>query len=173
MVARWAPSNLSIPSLNKKLSSDSQIEFVRSTAESYDVFYLEDPLHEEDFDGFAKLAAKVPGRLVVGDDLICTNKERIVKAVYAKSMNSAIIKPNQIGTLMQTQQAIDLMEKQNLMPVVSHRSGTTEDNWLADLAVLWKAPIIKIGCLGADLPKHNRLIELWDELPRPRMAVLD
>ena len=109
----------------------------------------------------------------MGDDLICTNKERIVKAVYAKSMNSAIIKPNQIGTLMQTQQAIDLMEKQNLMPVVSHRSGTTEDNWLADLAVLWKAPIIKIGCLGADLPKHNRLIELWDELPRPRMAVLD
>jgi enolase len=160
------------PALGKTLSRDSQIEFVRQAAESYDLFFLEDPFHEEDFQSFAELNKRLKGRLVVGDDLICTNKERILKALHYKSINAAIIKPNQIGTLTQTQEAIDLMETNRLTPVVSHRSGTTEDYWLADLAVLWKVPIIKIGCLGGDLPKHNRLMELWDDVPRGRMADL-
>ncbi len=158
--------------LKKKLDREKQIDVVERVAKVYDIYYLEDPLHEDDFEGFAELARRLRNRLVVGDDLYCTNFERVKKGIISKSSNSAIIKPNQYGTLLQVSKVIRLMKKSGMIPVLSHRSGETEDDWLSDLALAWDSPIIKIGNLGPDIPKHNRLIELWHDVPERKMAAL-
>ncbi|UCC92114.1 MAG: hypothetical protein JSV39_02545 [Candidatus Aenigmatarchaeota archaeon] len=159
-------------SLKKELTPEKQIDAVERVAEVYDLYYLEDPLHEDDFEGFAELNKRSGGRLVVGDDLYCTNTERVLRGIDLKSSNSVIIKPNQFGTLFQVSKVIRAMKNNGMVPVVSHRSGETEDDWLSDLALAWGAPIIKIGNLGPDIPKHNRLIELWHDIHEKRMAPL-
>lgn len=159
-------------SLKKELTPEKQIDAVEHVANVYDLYFLEDPLHEEDFEGFAELNRRLQGRLVVGDDLYCTNTERVARGILSKSTNSAIIKPNQFGTLFQVSKVIRAMKKVGMVPVVSHRSGETEDDWLSDLALAWGAPMIKIGNLGPDIPKHNRLIEIWHDIHEKKMASL-
>jgi enolase len=149
-----------------------QLEFLLELAKMFRLYYIEDPFHENDFEGFAELNKKLKKTLVVGDDLYCTNPERIIKGVYSKSSNSVLIKPNQIGTLYQVQRVISLLWENKMVPIASHRSGETEDEWIADLAIMWNMPIIKIGNLGADTPKHNRLSELWGDIPHNEMARL-
>jgi enolase len=158
----------------KKLTPEQQLGFVKETAERYKIWYLEDPLHENAFTSFSVLNKQLgKNRLIVGDDLYCTQFRRLEKGVQERSANGIIIKPNQVGTLFQAQMAVSLAEKHNICPVVSHRSGETGDDWLADLAVLWNAPLIKTGVMGLErLSKHNRLIQLWEEVPDPRMAEL-
>ena len=158
--------------LKKKLSPEKQIDTIAQVAEVYDIYFLEDPLHEDDFAGFAELTKRLHGRLIVGDDLFCTNMERVAKGIQAKSGNASIIKPNQYGTLLQVSRVVKAMKKNSMVPIVSHRSGETEDDWLSDLALAWDAPIIKIGNLGPDIPKHSRLAELWNDIAEKQMASL-
>jgi len=168
----WNGKEYVYKSMNKKLSPDKQLDAVTRVAEVYDLYFIEDPLHEEDFAGFAELHRRLRHRLIVGDDLYCTNIERITKGVQMKSSNAAIIKPNQYGTLLQVSKVVKFMKKNGMIPVVSHRSGETEDDWLSDLALVWDSPIIKIGNLGPDIPKHSRFAELWNDIASKQMAKL-
>ncbi|MEM5871429.1 MAG: enolase C-terminal domain-like protein [Candidatus Aenigmatarchaeota archaeon] len=159
-------------SLKKKLDRDKQIDAITRVAEVYDLYYIEDPLHEDDFEGFAELTKRLHNRLVIGDDIYSTNPERIAKGIRLKSTNGVVIKPNQYGTLLQVSKAVKLVRESGMFPIVSHRSCETEDDWLADLALAWNAPLIKIGNLGLDIPKHSRLAELWEDIPNKKMAFL-
>jgi enolase len=156
----------------KKLSTDQQLEVVKDFAGRYKIWYLEDPLHENGFASFTALTRELgKSHLIVGDDLYCTQLRRLEKGVQEKSTNGIIIKPNQVGTLFQAGLVTNLTKKHGIIPVVSHRSGETDDSWLADLGILWSAPLIKTGVMGMErLAKHNRLIQLWEEVPNPRMA---
>jgi len=154
------------------LSQDEQISFITDLVETYDIYYVEDPLHEDDFTGFATLREQCKNSLVCGDDLVVTNTERIQKAIDEKSMNSVIIKPNQIGTVTLAQKAIKLAIQNNILPAVSHRSGETHDTTIAKIAVNEGIPLIKIGFSEQDRAKLNELIELWHKAEKPRMAKL-
>jgi enolase len=155
-----------------KLTTDQQLNLVKETAEKYKIWYLEDPFHENGFASFSALTRELGSKhLVVGDDLYCTNLRRLEKGVQEKTTNGIIIKPNQVGTLSQAGIVINLAHKHGIVPVVSHRSGETNDCWIADLGLLWQAPLIKTGVMGMErLAKHNRLIQLWEEVPNPKMA---
>lgn len=168
----WNGRSYVYKNFKKNLTPEKQMEMVARVAEVYDVYYLEDPLHEEDFAGFTELNKRLRGRLLVGDDLYCTNFGRVKKGIEMVAGNAAIIKPNQYGTLFQVSRVIKLMKNAGFVPVMSHRSGETEDYWLSDLALAWDSPIIKIGNFGPDMPKHNRLLELWNDVHQKRMARL-
>jgi enolase len=155
----------------KSLSPVEQLELVLEMAGRFRLYYIEDPFHEEAFSSFSVLRKKAKA-LVVGDDLFCTSPARLAKGIEMGSASGVIIKPNQVGTLSDCEKVVEMARRKCMVPVVSHRSGETEDTWLADLGILFSSPLIKIGCLGADLPKHNRLIELWEEVPDNRMADL-
>jgi enolase len=158
----------------KKLTTDQQFDLVKETAEKYKIWYLEDPFHENGFASFRALTRELGSKcLVVGDDLYCTNLRRLEQGVTEKATNGIIIKPNQVGTLSQAARTVSLAQAKGISPVVSHRSGETEDDWIADLSLLWNAPLIKTGVMGMErLAKHNRLIQLWEEVPDPKMAEL-
>lgn len=168
----WKGGKYAYKSLGKNLTREKQMDAVERVAEVYNLYYLEDPLHENDFEGFAEIRKRLPGKLIVGDDLYCTNTERIKRGISMGSTNAAIIKPNQFGTLFQVGNALRAVRNKGMTPVISHRSGETEDNWLSDLALAWSCPMIKIGNYGPDIPKHSRLIELWEDVPSPTMAEL-
>jgi enolase len=154
-------------------SVSEQISYVQSLAESYDVFYIEDPFQEEDYEAFAELNKKLAGkRLVVGDDLVVTNPERLKTAISRHSVNAVIIKPNQVGTLTDVRMSVDLAANSNVVPVASHRSGETTDGALAHIAAGLKCPIIKIGISGGErLEKINELIRI-EKTIRTSMASL-
>ena len=144
---------------NKKiLKKSEQIKAVNSWIKDYDLKYVEDPLHEEDFSGFSKISKKA---LVCGDDLITTNIQRFKKAMKNKSVNSIIIKPNQIGSLIKTKALVDLARKKGVKTIISHRSGETMDSSIADLAVAWRIPFIKTGIYGKEREvKLKRLVQI-------------
>lgn len=127
--------------------------------ENYPILSIEDPFHEEDFESFAKLNNDI---VVVGDDLTVTNTERIQKAVNMKSIGAVIIKPNQIGTLTETIKAIKMATENGIKPIVSHRSGETNDDFIADLAFAFGVYGIKAGGLqrGERIAKYNRLKQI-------------
>ncbi|MCX6815056.1 MAG: hypothetical protein NTY20_05415 [Candidatus Aenigmarchaeota archaeon] len=157
-----------------KLTTDKQFDLVKETAEKYKIWYLEDPFHENGFASFTALTRELSkNHLIVGDDLYCTSLRRLEKGIQEKATNGIIIKPNQVGTLSQSQRVVSLAHSKGFAPVVSHRSGETGDDWIADLGILWNAPLIKTGIMGMErLAKHNRLIQLWEDVPNPRMAEL-
>jgi enolase len=135
-------------------------------------FYLEDPLHQDDFRKHKVLTHSLRGRaLVVGDDLYCTDMARLRKGIKERSTNSILIKPNQAGTLSKAIEVVKKAAGAELTAIPSHRSGETDDDWLADLSLAWGAGLIKTGISGLDTPKLNRLIELWEDIPRARMAI--
>lgn len=153
----------------KKLSKDEQINYIHDLIKKYNLTYVEDPIQEEDFDSFAKLLKKTkatnPNTLIVGDDLICTNFERLKKAIKKKSVNAIIVKPNQIGSLIEMKKVIDLAKQNNIIPIISHRSGETKDNTIAHLAVGWQIPIIKTGITGKErLAKLKELIRIEKQI---------
>ncbi|WP_178648458.1 phosphopyruvate hydratase [uncultured Methanobrevibacter sp.] len=149
-----------------------QIEFVKDIIETYNMFYVEDPFDESDFDGFAQLTSKVGNKcLICGDDLFVTNKELLAKGIEMKAANAIIIKPNQIGSLSETYATVKLAKENDVVPVVSHRSGETTDDTIAHLAVGLKAPMIKTGAIGGErIAKLNELIRIEEELPNPEMG---
>jgi enolase len=154
-------------------TKEEQVEHILELIERYDLYYVEDPLEEEDFQGFAELT-KGSKALICGDDLYVTNIKRIGKGVKAGSSRAVLIKPNQIGTLTDTFKAINLANKNSLATVFSHRSGETVDDTIAHLAVAFGCPIIKTGVVGGErVAKLNELIRIEEELERrARMAHL-
>jgi len=150
----------------KSRDEGEQVDFILDLVGTYKLFYVEDPLHEEDFDGFAELVKKV-GRncLICGDDLFVTNVARIQRGIKIGAANSVLIKPNQIGTLSDTLAAVKLAKQNDYVPVISHRSGETTDETIAHLAVAWGCPIIKTGAVGGErIAKLNELIRIEGEL---------
>ena len=149
-----------------------QIDFVKDIIETYNMFYVEDPFDESDFEGFAQLTAEVGNKcLICGDDLFVTNKEILAKGIEMKAANAIIIKPNQIGSLSETYATVKLAKENDIVPVVSHRSGETTDETIAHLAVGFGSPMIKTGAIGGErIAKLNELIRIEEELPNPKMG---
>lgn len=146
---------------------DEMIDFIESLCEKYPIISVEDGLAEEDWDGWKKLTERLGDKIqLVGDDLFVTNIKRLQKGINMGVTNSILIKLNQIGTLTETLDAIELAKKNGYTAVVSHRSGETEDTTLADVAVAMNAGQIKTGapCRTDRVAKYNRLINICDEL---------
>lgn len=151
-----------------------QVDYVNEIIDTYGMFYVEDPMEEGDFQGFADLTKKAGKKcLLCGDDIFVTNKDILAQGIEAGAGNAIIIKPNQIGTLSDTYNAVDLARTNGYVPVVSHRSGETTDETIAHLAVGWRCPIIKTGALGGErIAKLNELIRIEEELTNYQMAEL-
>ncbi len=155
--------------LNPKLirNEKEQFDYISNLTENFHLLYIEDPFHEEDFMNFAKLLKKFPDRLIVGDDLTVTNLNRLKKAIKMKSINGIIIKPNQIGSLLEVAEVAELARKNNIKTIFSHRSGETDETILADLAFGFQADFFKCGITGKEREaKIKRLIEIEQELKR-------
>lgn len=143
----------------KELSKGKQIEAIKGVIKGYGLFYVEDPLNEDDFSGFKELNKE--RCFIIGDDLTATNANRLRKAVKMRAINGVIIKPNQIGSLLKAKQVIELAHKYKIKTIMSHRSGETEDDTIADLAVGWGCDFIKTGIYGSVREaKLNRLMEI-------------
>ena len=148
-----------------KRNSEEQLEYVSNLIKNFDLFYIEDPFDENDFESFAKLLKRFPDRLIVGDDLTTTNPKRFEKAIKMKSINAIIVKPNQIGSLMKMKEVCEMAKKNNIKIVFSHRSGETEEAILADLAFGFGADFFKCGITGKEREvKIKRLIEIEKSL---------
>jgi enolase len=149
----------------QKLSKPQQIIYLKRLINKYKLYYLEDPLEENDFSGFRNLIGR--RCFIVGDDLTTTNPERLKKAIRTKSINAIIVKPNQIGSLIKTKQVIDLAKKHKIATIISHRSGETKDNTIADLGVGWGCEFIKTGIYGrVRKSKLKRLIKIEKNLKK-------
>ncbi|WP_436900557.1 phosphopyruvate hydratase [Halovenus halobia] len=143
-------------------SRAEQIDYIAGLINEYNLVYVEDPLDEEDFEGFATLTDRIStDTLVCGDDLFVTNAARLQEGIEQGAANSILIKPNQIGTLSDTVDAIELATENGYDAVVSHRSGETEDTTIAHLATATGAPFIKTGAVGGErTAKLNELIRI-------------
>lgn len=143
-------------------TSDEQIEYIADLVAEYDLAYVEDPLEENDYASFADLTARVGDRTIIcGDDLFVTNTDRLAEGIEQDAANSILVKPNQIGTLTDAFDAVELAVENGYVPVISHRSGETEDTTIAHLAVATAAPYIKTGAVGGErTAKLNELIRI-------------
>ena len=152
---------------NEMKTPDQMIDFLAELVEKYPIVSIEDGLAEEDWDNWKKLTDRLGDRIqLVGDDLFVTNIKRLQKGLDNKISNSILIKLNQIGTLTETLDAIELAKKNGYTAVVSHRSGETEDTTLADVAVATNAGQIKTGapCRTDRVAKYNRLLNIESDL---------
>ena len=158
----------------KKRDSGEQLEFIRKLVKKYHLVYVEDPFHEEDYRSSAELTKKVKNCLICGDDLFVTNTERLSRGIKLHAANAIIIKVNQVGTLTDAWETIELAKGAECAPVMSHRSGSTCDWHIAHLAVAFRCPIIKTGVVeGARIAKLNELIRIEEFLgDRAKMAEL-
>ncbi len=148
-------------------TADEMIDFLASLTEKYPIISIEDGLAEEDWENWKKLTDRLGNKIqLVGDDLFVTNIKRLQKGLDNKTANSILIKLNQIGTLTETLDAIELAKKNGYTAVVSHRSGETEDTTLADVAVATNAGQIKTGapCRTDRVAKYNRLLNIENDL---------
>ncbi len=149
------------------LSTNEMIDYYVKWASTYPIISLEDGMAEDDWDGWQLLTEKLGNKVqLVGDDLYATNVNRLSKGINLKASNSILIKPNQIGTLTETIDAIQMAQQAGWTAVVSHRSGETEDTTIADLAVGLNTGLIKAGapCRSERTAKYNRLLRIEDEL---------
>ena len=146
-------------------TSDEQVEYIAGLVDEYDLAYVEDPLDENDYEAFAELTGRVGDRtLICGDDLFVTNVERLQRGIDVDAANSILIKPNQIGTLSDAFDAIELAHRNDMECAISHRSGETEDTTIAHLAVAADAGFIKTGTVGGErTAKLNELIRIADD----------
>ena len=152
---------------DKMLSADKMIDYLEGLVKKYPIASIEDGLAEEDWKNWKKLTDRLGDKIqIVGDDLFVTNIKRLQKGLDNKVANSILIKPNQIGTLTETLNAIELAKKNGYTAVVSHRSGETEDTTIADIAVATNAGQIKTGapCRTDRVAKYNRLLNIEAEL---------
>ena len=155
------------------LDAAAMIDRVRSWVERYPVVSIEDGLAEDDWEHWPALRGRIGGTaLVLGDDLLCTNPQRIRRAIDAGAADALLLKVNQIGTLTEAAEALRLAREAGWRITVSARSGETEDDWLADLAVGWGGDQIKVGSITQSerLAKYNRLLEIEAETRLPVVA---
>ena len=157
---------------NIKVAPEEQVEFVLELIQKYNLAYVEDPFHENDFENFALLTKQSKGCLICGDDLFVTNISRLTQGMKKAAANSIIIKPNQIGTLTDARKAAKKANEALYTPVVSHRSGDTIGAEISHLALAFHCPIVKMGVVeGARIAKINELIRIEEDLGKGgRMA---
>ena len=151
----------------KSLTTKEMNKMWADLTANHPIISIEDPLDEDDWSGFAELTSVVGDKVqIVGDDLFVTNPKRLARGISEKSANAILIKVNQIGTLTETMNAISLAQKSGFGVIISHRSGETEDNFIADLAVATNAGQIKTGSLSRSdrLAKYNQLLRIEDAL---------
>lgn len=156
-----------LPKNGTNYTSEQLIDKWEAIIEKYPIFSIEDPLGEKDYEGWRKITERLGRRvLLVGDDLFVTNTDRLHRGISEKMGNSILIKPNQIGTLSQTLEVIRLAKKHSYATIISHRSGETDDTYIADIAVATNAGFIKTGapCRMERVSKYNRLLRIEDEL---------
>ena len=152
---------------NRELSSEEMADYWIDWTEKYPIISIEDGMAENDWDGWKYLTEKVGKKIqLVGDDLFVTNTKFLQKGIDIGAANSILIKVNQIGTLTETLDAIELARSNNMTAVISHRSGETEDNFIADLAVATNAGQIKTGSLSRSdrIAKYNQLLRIEEDL---------
>ncbi|MEK6961464.1 MAG: phosphopyruvate hydratase [Nanoarchaeota archaeon] len=151
----------------KKLSADRLSDFYESLAKSYPIISIEDPFHEEAFEDYASLKSSLPKSVqIVGDDLLCTNISRMCQAIEHRSVSALLLKVNQIGSVSESLAAAQLAKSEGWGVMVSHRSGETCDDFIADLSVGLSMGQLKSGapCRGERLAKYNRLLRIGKEL---------
>ena len=148
-----------------ELKKPKSIEYFLDLSKKYPIKSIEDPFSEDDWVSWNKLTQKI-GIQIVGDDLFVTNKKRLEKGIKEKSANSILIKPNQIGTVSETLETILLAQNSGFKTIISHRSGDSEDTFIADLAVATHSSQIKTGSLARSerVAKYNRLLRIEEEL---------
>ena len=150
-----------------KKTTIEMIEFWKSWINQYPIFSIEDALDEDDWQGWTQLNKEIGNKVqLVGDDLFVTNEKKIIRGINEKAANAVLIKPNQIGTLSETINAVNLAKANNFNTVMSHRSGETEDTIIADLAVALGTSQIKTGSLSRSdrVAKYNRLLRIEEEI---------
>lgn len=153
----------------KPFSSWDMIRFYQDLNKKYHFISLEDPLDEEDWEGWFNLTHQMGEKMmIVGDDLLCTNKKLVQKAIEQKSCNSILVKPNQIGTISETIEVVKLARENGWKVIVSHRSGETNDDFVADFAVGIGADYVKFGApaRGERVAKYNRLLKIEEEIKK-------
>jgi len=156
---------------DKMLNRDAHIERVLGLAKRFKLGYIEDPVHEDDFEGFAKILERTKGRtFVCGDDLISTNLDRLKRAIRERAINAVIVKPNQNGTIGGSIAVIEHAKRNGITPVISHRSRETPDTSVCKLAL--QCTIAKFGVAGIRTVKSNGLLRLWRSSSKPQMAPL-
>lgn len=161
------PGHYRLPKSGKEFSSAQLIDHWEQLSKDYPLFSLEDGLDQEDWEGWRELTGRLGGKLqLVGDDLFVTNVKRLEKGIAMGCGNSVLIKLNQIGTVSETLDAIKLAQSSGYTAVISHRSGETEDSFIADLAVAANAGQIKTGapCRSERVAKYNRLLRIEEQL---------
>ncbi len=162
------------PTEGKKMSKQEQIERVVEWVERFNLIYVEDPLEENDMDGFAELNKILYNKtLICGDDLIVTNPEILKEAVEKKAVKALIVKPNQVGFLTTAMETVRIAHREKIIPVVSHRSGEPPEGYLAQLAIAWGGRILKAGIMGGErIAKANELIRVSEEIGGHKIARL-
>jgi len=156
-----------LKSENRSLSSEEMVAYYKDMVAKYPVVSIEDGLAEDDWDGWKHMVKELGDKIqIVGDDLTVTNVERLSRAIEEKAINSILIKLNQIGTLTETLNAINMAHRSGFTTVISHRSGETEDTTIADLSVAVNAGQIKTGsaCRTDRICKYNQLLRIEEEL---------
>ena len=149
------------------ISVDESIDYYKNLVAKYPIKSIEDPFAEDDWNAWSKLTKEIGKNIqIVGDDLFVTNVSRLKRGIKEKSANSILVKVNQIGTLTETLDVIDLAKKNNFNTIISHRSGDTEDTFIADLAVATQSTQIKTGSLARSerVAKYNRLLRIEEQL---------
>ena len=148
-------------------SVDDVVLYYKKLISNYPIKSIEDPFAEEDWESWKKVTHEIGSDVqIVGDDLFVTNSKRLKKGIDNKSANSILVKPNQIGTLSETLEVVTMAKKANFNTIISHRSGDTEDTFIADLAVATESSQIKTGSLARSerVAKYNRLLRIEEEL---------
>ena len=151
----------------RNLDADEIIDFYAQLVDRYPIFSIEDPLDENDWEAWQKMTAALGDKIsLVGDDLFVTNITRLQRGIEEKSANAILIKLNQIGSVSETLDAIDLARENGFKNIISHRSGETEDSFIADLAVATEAGLIKTGapCRSDRVAKYNQLLRIEEKL---------
>jgi enolase len=151
----------------KKLTSDQMISYYSELVSAYPLVSIEDPLDEDDWAGWAKLTSELGQKVqIVGDDLFVTNPERLQRGIDSNTANALLVKVNQIGSLTETIDAVNLAHKNGYRSMMSHRSGETEDTTIADLAVALNCGQIKTGAPARSerVAKYNQLLRIEEEL---------
>ena len=155
------------PKSGRTMTSDGLVNYFEKLCNNFPIFSIEDPLSEDDFAGFTKITEKIGNKVqIVGDDLFVTNQERLRSGIQSKSGNAILIKPNQIGSISETMEAIRLAKHNNFRTIMSHRSGETEDSTIADLAVALSCGQIKTGAPARSdrVSKYNQLLRIEEML---------
>jgi len=149
----------------RRLDKGEQLDFALDLIGRFKIAFLEDPLQEEDFDGFAELTKKAKDCLICGDDLFVTNKSRLDEGVKKKACNSLIIKPNQIGTLTQLEDTVRYAKENNYACIASHRSGETCDSSISHIAVAFDCKMLKTNVVGGERnTKFNEIIRIGERI---------